>query len=79
MSDKFKKIWAHMRASEYGPEPLVVELHDGEVVVMTVSSHEGMAQHGLFCEGYGRTLDEALDSFERNLDVHLTEDENDYT
>jgi len=75
MKDKFKTIWAHMRASDFGPEPLVVELHNGEVVVQTISSHDGMAQDGLFCEGSGKTLDEALDDFERNLDKWFTESE----
>lgn len=71
MNDKFKKIWAQMRASEFGPEPLVVELHDGEVVVQTFSSFGEHGQDGLFCEASGKTLDEALDSFAVELDSTL--------
>jgi len=71
MKDKIKTIWAQMRASEFGPEPLVVEVYQGEVIVQTVSSHDGMVQDGLFCEGSGKTLDEALDSFAINLDTAL--------
>ena len=75
MSVKFKKIWAQMRASEFGPEPLVIELHGDEVLIQTVSSHDGMGQDGLFCEGSGKTLDEALDDFEHNLDKWFSDSE----
>lgn len=71
MKDKFKTIWAQMRASEFGPEPLVIEVDNGEVLVRTVSSHEESGFDGLFCEGSGKTLDEAFDSFAINLDTAL--------
>jgi hypothetical protein len=75
MSDKFKKIWAQMRASEFGPEPLVVELFRDEVLIQTVSSHDGHGSDGLFCEGSGKILDEALDNFSKNLDQILQEED----
>ena len=73
MTDKFKKIWAQMRASEFGPEPLIVELHENEILIQTYSSW-GEEHQGLFCEGSGSTIEKALDNFENNLDQILQEE-----
>lgn len=76
MKDKFKTIWAHMRASEYGPEPLVLSLEEDEIVVQTISMNDPNAgcQVGLYVEGSGKTLDAALDDFSKNLDTWLMEE-----
>jgi len=79
MRDKFKVIWAQMRASMWGPEPLVIKLHDGEVIVQTMTLNEPNSgcSEGMFVAGNGKTLDAALDDFSKNLDTWLADVEGD--
>jgi len=72
--EKFRLIWSSMKASNYGPEPLVVRVdEDGHIHLQTFSSFDESGQDGLFIESYGETLDEALNDFAENLDTWHTE------
>lgn len=74
MKNTFKTIWAHMRASEYGPEPLVLSLKGDEIVIQTISMHDNNnsgCTEALYVEGSGKTLDAAFDDFSENLDYWL--------
>ena len=73
MKDKLKTLWAQMRASHFGPEPLVVSLEGSTITVQTLSSFE--IQSGLHAVGEGKTLDAALDAFSKNLDKRLVDED----
>lgn len=68
-----KKLWDLMSKDEYGPEPLVVEVDEGEIEVSTLSCMNESGQDGLYISGRGKTLEEAIRNFELDLDNHLLE------
>lgn len=70
------KLWAAMNAHEFGPEPIVIEVEDGEINVFTFSCLNENGQEGLYVSGRGETLEEAVKSFEKELDRQITEWEN---
>jgi hypothetical protein len=81
MKDKLKTLWAQMRASHFGPEPLVVSLEGSTITVETLSSFETSSGRdsgcfdGLHASGEGKTLDAALDAFSKNLDKTLVDED----
>lgn len=68
------KLWAAMEGHTYGPEPIVIEIEDGEINVFTLSCmNEG--QDGLYASGRGKTLEDAIKAFEKSLDDELLAEE----
>ncbi len=70
-----QKLWAAMSAHEYGPEPIVVEIEDGEINVFTLSCLNEGGQDGLYVSGRASTLNEAIAAFEEELDRQISESE----
>jgi hypothetical protein len=66
-----KKLWDLMSKDEFGPEPLVIEVDEGEIEVSTLSCMNESGQDGLYISGRGKTLEEALKKFEIDLDEYL--------
>ena len=73
LSIDIQKLWAAMSAHEYGPEPIVIEIEDGEINVFTVSCLNEGGQEGLYVAGRASTLNEAIAAFEENLDRQISE------
>ena len=67
------KLWAAMGSHEFGPEPIVIEIEDGEINVFTLSCKNENGQDGLFVSGRGKTLKEAVEAFEKDLDDQLAQ------
>lgn len=68
------KLWAAMSAHSMGPEPIVLEVEDGEINVFTLSCMNQGAQEGLYASGRGKTLEEAVKKFVSDLEEQLGEE-----
>lgn len=67
------KLWAAMRALPFGPEPIAIEVEDGEINLFTLSCLNENGEDGLYISGRGKTLEDAVDAFEIELDKQTQE------
>lgn len=54
-----------------GPEPIVIEIEDGEINVFTLSCLNEGAQEGLYASGRAKTLKEAVKKFVTDLENEI--------
>lgn len=57
-----------------GPEPIVIEIEDGEINVFTWSCLNEDGQEGLYVSGRAKTLKEALKKFVIDLENEIEKD-----